>query len=161
MTKNERFNYAPKEEGPITPDMIVKANGNWKIVYCYNNWGDNILMILPNFMVDDEEQAMCLAATECPSGTFEQEGLCRQWMKEFPNSPFMIQRPSFAMAVTELYRRLELLEGDYNKFIEQSIEFDKWLHAVYAVEIEDGESLMYTAYHEGWRTIWNAMGNQD
>ena len=148
MSKVNKHNGVPSA---VTIEELVSANGNWMVVYCYNRFGNNIMMLLPNF--DNPEDGYDVmeintACTEVATYCYEESRLVDQYMRKHPDHPFLIMERTMIECTQKLCELLAGYHDDLEKFIRDSDEFDRWRRAVHKIHNTDGAEI--TAEYEGW-----------
>lgn len=149
---------------PLTLDNLIGDDGNWMLSYVYNNWGNSILMLLPRMDPDHDskESKINNACMTIGEGTFEEKYAVHQWIKEYPNTPFLVSasskegRGDITKCVEIMKEKVAGYNNDWGKFIDDSIEFNKWREVVYYVSNTDGAEQV--VYHESWRSLMKEAG---
>lgn len=142
-------------------DDLVGANGNWYLEFRYNNFDNNVLFLLPDFCVDENEEAKNKALVELLDGDFQEEYLLGIFIGEHPNTPFIIKEYCLDKCIETLKTRLEILidfEADfpYEEFQKEVDEFDKFRLAVFNISNNKHPELCYEdAVYSGWRKYIN------
>lgn len=128
-------------------DKLISTNGNWKLCYEYNNYGNNTLMLLP----DDSLYNAAEIISDMNNSEFEESCVIEKYIKSCPNNPFIIRENGFIKSLEELTSRLHQLidETGTEKFDK---EFDKFLDFVEVCKrIQDDErGFVYEVLHKGW-----------
>lgn len=145
-----------RPEGNLSIETLIEANVNWKVVYTYCNWGDNILFLLPNFQVDEDEDAINQSVIDSANDICEIDTLIRQFIGEHPTFPFIICGTSISHCVSKMESRLDAYCGDFNKFTNDSEVFDRFRRTIHYVMNGD-EPLAYHAAHLGWEATYTMM----
>lgn len=158
MDRIDKFNFRP--EGKICIESLVQANGNWKVVYAYNNWGDSILFLLPNFQIDDDEDDINLSVIEAADDTCEINMLIDQFIQQHPTLPFMIRGKSITHCVTKMESKLEAYYGNFDSFVDDSETFDRWRKTIHYI-MNDGRRFATNAYHIGWEAVYAIMKEEN
>lgn len=146
----------------LTLDNLIGDDSNWMVSYVYNNWGNSILMLLPRLDPDhdSEESKINNACMSIGEGTFEEEYAVDQWIKEYPHTPFLVSvgdgRGEITKCVEVMKEKIAGYNNDWQKFIDDSIEFDKWRRVVYYVSNTDGAEQIVC--HEGWKALLKEAG---
>lgn len=124
-------------------DKLIGTNGDWKLCYEYNNYGNNTLMLLPDYAAE--------IISDMNNSEFEESSIIEDYIRSCPNNPFIIRENGFIKSVEELTSRLsQLIDGDnMEKFNE---EYDKFLDFVEVCKrIQDDErGFVYEVLHKGW-----------
>ncbi len=130
----------PHDRAPLTIEELVGCNGNWRVVYVYHNWGNNILMLLPNNDPDhdSEESTINTSCMETPDGVFEEALMVNQWIGKHPDTPFLVADETMLKCVQVMQDRLAAYNGDWDKFIDDAAEFDKWRKVAHYVATHNG-----------------------
>lgn len=117
--------------GKSNIDELISANGNFYLSFHYSNYGYNTLLLLPNYCIDDNEDDKNKAVIDMLDGLFEESLIIDEFIKEHPNTPFIIKEYCFDKCVETLKERLDILivtgdgEKNYEKFINEYEKFDK------------------------------------
>ena len=143
-------------------DDLIGANGNWYLEFRYNRHGSNILFLLPSFCVDDDEEKKNNYVVDMADGLFEESVILQNFIKEHPNTPFIISEHCFDKCVEVLKERLDGLidysnKYPYDKFQVECDEFAKFMTAVFNIlSSEEPEATIYNAAYYGWEKYINS-----
>jgi len=143
---------------PLSVDALVGDGGNWFVAYVYCNWGaDHVLMLLPSLdSKDDEINASCM---NIPDGTQEEAYLVGMWIQKHPETPFLVNGcDGFKACVDKMEKLLSAYNGDWDKFIDDSSEFDDWRKVAHYVYTSSEEGPAYRALDKGWESLKEEAG---
>lgn len=145
-----------KTNGHSIIDTLVEANGDWTLKFLYNRFGYHVLMMLPNFCVRDEETEENTCIEELADGIDEEIYILDKFLRENPNTPFIVVDYCLDSCVTKMKEKLESLiveeNGNLNlsKFNEEYQKFELFLKAVRNIEMS-GTDAVFDAYYAGWQ----------
>lgn len=137
----------------LSINKLICANGNWYVSYNYNNFGDFILLLLPRFELDDNslETKINYACENVAQCNFEEEAAIHQFIKDDPDTPFII----IGKSIIECAEKMDKNLGKYNlgdeKFFNDVEIFNKWRNVVYYVS-ETLNKEMDLQYN-GWKSL--------
>lgn len=97
---------------PIT--RLIEENGNWQIVFKYNNYGEHFMFLLPNFGEEDIEVERNLALTEITEGDFNSISIINNFILGHPNTPFIVQGKTIMDCIYVMNDKLEKSKYDCN-----------------------------------------------
>ena len=128
-------------------EKLISQNGNWRLQYVYNRYGDDILFLLPYFNDDDISKNEILV--EMCNSTHEESIIIDNFISKNPDTPFIIQRNNIVDCINNMNSRLDkLIDGDdYSKFIECSSKFDEFRIACLNINHLDAYN---DACYKGW-----------
>lgn len=148
MTNIEKHNYQPKH---LSIEELVHSNGNWTVVYCYNRFGSNVMMLLPTFEVDEDEAEVNKSCVELAASSYEEARLIEQYIKVHPGHPFLVMADTMMGCNQIMCGLLDEYHNDFEQFIRDSDEFDRWRRAVHKIHNTDGAEI--SAYYDGWESF--------
>lgn len=156
---NGRNGLNALEQGQkITIKKLVECNGNWFFAYVYNNYGYNFGMLLPMMELDHlcAESYINSACMQIGQGSFEEQLLVDQWLKDHPHTPFIVYSSgdlnnAVNDAINNINKNLERYKGDWEKFTDDAAEFDEWRNVVYYVSIT--EYADHEACYNGYKSL--------
>lgn len=146
------------ELDPIT--TLVESNGNWQVFYKYNNYGDNFLLLLPNFDNDGEVDKN-VALVHMTEGCYEEVAIIDSFIRTNPNTPFIVQGKTIIECVNTMNQRLidcKAISGatdPESPFYKEMDDFDAFQRACMKVAFTDDDKPMYKGCYgeEGWRGL--------
>ena len=156
-----------KQDGNISIENLISSNGDWRVSYVYNNYGQNTLFLLPNYGVDDNEDIINNTVMDCQQDAFEIAYLVDQFINDHPSTPFIVRDSTVGLAIKLMDSRLGMYSS-WEKFVDDAEEFNHWMQVVYIVSVPksvkisrcgiyDSDDLMYMAYNKGWETVYDLI----
>lgn len=139
---------------------LVDSNGNWQVFFKYNNYGDNFLLLLPNFD-NDGELDKNVALNHLTEGCYEEVSLIDSFLRSNPETPFIVQGKTIMDCVNTMNQRLidsdalEEMMNPESKFYKEWDDFDAFQTACMKVAFSDDDKPMYKGCYgeKGWRGL--------
>lgn len=141
-----------KTEGYSNIDRLINGNGEWILIFTYNNFGDNVLMLLPNFRVNDDELPERQAIINLTSDWDEWNMIMDDFMSDRPNQPFIVKGKTLIESIDIMSKKLSkvIIGDDFSKFDDENEMFSEFLKLGNRIEKdlkEDGNLLWVVMYH--------------
>lgn len=143
-------------------DDLIGANGDWYLEFRYHRFGDNTLFLLPDFCNDDKEKEKNDQVVLLADGEFEDSWILGNFIRDNPNTPFIIQEYCFDKCIETLKERLDKLidrssDLPYEKFQVEMDEFDKFRSAILNISIlsNSDKGVLFDASRAGWKKYIN------
>lgn len=135
-------------------DKIISGNGNWRLCYLYNNYGNNTLLMLPSFEIDESEEYEVKAIMDMNDSTFEECLVIEDYIRSCPNTPFVIREDGFINCIQTLTDRLTKLmdEDGFSKLDGETSKFLDFLKVCRMIQNED-EGFAYEVSEVGWQNF--------
>lgn len=142
-----------KNERRSCIDRLVNGNGDWILIFTYNNFGDNVLLLLPNHRVGDDELPERQAIINLISDWNEWSIIIDDFMKDRPDQPFIIKGETLIECVDIMSKKLSklIIDDDFSKFTDEDEMFSALLKLANRIEIDlksDGNLLWTVMYHK-------------
>lgn len=146
----------------ISIESLINNSCTWKTVYTYHNYGDNALLLLEaedfELQVGNDKVSMkdlCDSVVSGLDDLFEVEMMYKEFMKEYPNQPFIVMDDNLSKAAEAMNDKLAVYKGDWDKFSADVMIFREFMTAVHLAV--NNEQLAYRGSNHGWRSILNNM----
>lgn len=148
-----------KNERRSCIDRLVNGNGDWILIFTYNNFGDNVLLLLPNHRVGDDELPERQAIINLISDWNEWSIIIDDFMKDRPDQPFIIKGETLIECVDIMSKKLSkvIIDDDFSKFTDEDEMFSALLKLANRIEIdlESGGNLLWTVMYHKWINFIN------
>ena len=139
----------------ITLNKLIDGNGNWDIRCVYNNYGNNVLLLLPNSelefdCVDNKLNHACTILTQLE---FYEADMYKQWIQDYSDLPFVtfIKNDDIKATIDSVEEKLCKYNGDWNKFTKDCEIFNDFRYVAFMVVNNSGSE--YQVFHEGWKSL--------
>lgn len=118
-----------KTEGYSNIDRLINGNGDWILIFTYNNFGDNVLMLLPNHRVNDNELPERQAIINLTSDWDEWNMIMDDFMSDRPNQPFIVKSKTLVECIDIMSKKLSkvIIGDDFSKFNDENEMFSELL----------------------------------
>lgn len=141
-------------------DKLISGNGNWRLCYLYNRYGNNTLLLLPSFEMDASEEGEVKAIIDMNNSTFEECLVIEDYIRSCPNTPFVIREDGFINCIQTLTDRLsnlmtkdgetKMTEDGETKMTEEISKFLDFLKVCRMIQDGD-EGFVYEVSEVGWQ----------
>lgn len=148
----------------LSIETLIDEDDNWKIESAYNRKGDNALFLFSHDDIEIDISDRIKANLRDINDTVADglsdpevlDSMYHQFMKEYPDQPFIIMKPTYKEAVDEMNKRLAKI-GSGNDLIELLEEFMEFESAIYLACEDSSLKTMYQGHYDGWRSILNEV----
>ena len=143
---------------PIT--NLVECNGNWQILFRYNNYGDPFMFLLPNFDLSDEEREMNSGIIDLSEGDFNSICIIDNFIRTHPDTPFIVKGNTIIECINTMNDKL--IKSDYTSnqiecvFFKEFEEFILFLKACRKIYLSEEDLVSRICYgNDDWRSLVN------
>lgn len=138
----------------LTLDNLVNTPGSWMVAYVYNNWGNQIMMLLPHteYEMYSREAIINNSCITLGDAVFEQAYAIEQWIRVHGNTPFIVSEKTFLECAKKMNDLVLGYHDDWEKFLSDAEIFDQWREVVCYVDLSTtGEE--YALTYNGWESL--------
>lgn len=137
-------------------DVLVHQNGNYQILFKYNNFGNPLMFLLPNFLSDDEELKN-MAIASIIEWDYEGIAVIENFMRSRPKTPFVVMGNGILDCVNIMNQKLKDVNYEIcsKEFLEEATQFEIFQKACLKI-VENSDEHLFTACYD--TKYWYKLG---